>query len=87
MEAYFSDEATEKERKKEKRSGTKDRTRVARVKGGHADHSATTPCYKLAQTYATRTKPGSFKAGNKPPRRIFAAALTKVPTAPQLPRG
>ena len=33
-----------------------------------------------------RTKPGSFKGGNEFPRRIIAAALTKVLTAPELHR-
>jgi len=43
---------------------------------GHADHSATTPCWRQAQNYALRTKPGSFKGGNESPHhRIFAAAL------------
>ena len=39
------------------------------------------------KTYALRTKPGSFKGCNESRRRIFAAALTKVPTAPELHRG
>jgi len=33
------------------------------------------------------TKPGSFKGSNKSPQRIFAAALTKDTTAPELHRG
>ena len=60
--------------------------RVARLTGGHADHSATTPCWRWGETYAIRTKPGTFKGGNEPPHRIFAAALTKDPTAPELHR-
>jgi len=84
---YFSDVASEKERKKEKCSGSKNRTRIARLIGRHADHSATTPCWRWAQTYALRTKPGSFKGGNKSPHHIFAADLTKVPTVPELHKG
>jgi len=38
------------------------------------------------EAYAIRTKPGSFKGANKSPHRIFAAALTKDPTAPELHR-
>jgi len=49
--------------------------------------SATTPCRCQAQTYAIRTKPGSFKGGNESPHHIFAAALTKDPIAPELHRG
>jgi len=30
-----------------------------------------------------RNKPGSFKGGDMSPRRIFAAALAKDPTAPE----
>jgi len=55
--------------------------------GGHANHSATTPRWRREQTYALRIKPGSFKGCNESRRRTFAAALTKVPTAPQLQRG
>jgi len=55
--------------------------------GGHADHSASTPCWRRAQTHAIRTKPGSFKGGNKSPHHIFAAALATVSTAPELHRG
>jgi len=42
---------------------------------------------RWAQTYALRTKPGSFKGDNKSPHCIFAAALTKHPTALERHRG
>jgi len=68
-----------RERKKNA-AGTKNRTRVARLTDGHTDHSATTSCWRRAQTYAMRTKSGSFKGGYESPHRVFAAALTKDPT-------
>jgi len=54
-------------KKKEKFSRTKNRTRVARLTGGHTDHTSTTPRCQHAQTYAIRTKPGSFKGGYESP--------------------
>jgi len=63
------------------------RTRVARLTCEYADQSATMPCLGRVQTYAKRTKPGSFKGGNESPHRIFAATLIKDPTAPELHRG
>jgi len=86
LEAYFNDDALAKERK-EIAIGSKNRTRVGRLSSGHAYHSATTPCWRGAETYAIRTKPESFKGGNESLHRTFAAVLTKDPTAPELHRG
>jgi len=55
--------------------------------GRHADHSATVPRWRRKEIYAKRTKLCSFLDGTKSPHRIFAAALTKAPTAPWLHRG
>ena len=57
-----------------------------RLIGGYADHSAISPRWFIAEVYAIRTKPGSFKGDNKSLHRIFAAALTRDPTAPELHR-
>jgi len=60
------------------------RTRVARLTGAHADHSATTPWWQRAQNYAIRTKPRSFKGCTESHHRIFAAVAdneTRLATA------
>ena len=80
---------TRPRRKKERKkngSETKNRTRVARLTGEHADHSATTPCGRRAQTYAIRAKPRSFKGDTESHHRIFAAVLTTKPDSPELRR-
>jgi len=73
-------------KKEKKRSGPKNRTRVARLTGGHADHSATAPYCFRAQTYAMITKPRSFEGGTESHHRIFAAVLTTKPNSPELRR-
>jgi len=75
------------ERKKENCSGSKNRTRVARLTGGHANHSAITLCWHRVQTYAISTKPCSFEGGTESHHRIFAAVLTTKPNSPELRRG
>jgi len=55
--------------------------------GEHVDHAAILPCCLQLEVYAIRrTKPGSLKGGNKSPHRVYAATLTKDPTAPELQR-
>ena len=56
--------------------------------GGHAYLSAVSPLHgRLGQKYGIRSKLRSFKGGNKSPHSIFAATLTKGPTARELHRG